>query len=339
MDNINLHYDGLYKSNPLVKDFTLIKYCLENNKQYLNQISNLNISDPNTDNYIEPNSCPIYSGITDPELTIINGEPSVIKYNILFTVAHLNNKPSLKLKKKYNTYAFYKYSFYDKYFYYNPVDIKETQCHGDKCRRDFHVSDCGIWCESCHGDFCEYISNLDTIMVRKLNFAQFPKESILNIVPIYIPVDYNNLENLQNIINKLTLNRDNLEQLDNKINNWQLDMEKYIEKYKKECKKQQEINILKRNELVSIHGLDINDYNNLIKKFNDTISKIKLENEITEQTKNLKLLEDELLKQKQSTEDKKKFLEMELSQVQKNINLIKKYNQEIEDKKKLLINQ
>nr|URM62312.1 hypothetical protein [Mimivirus sp.] len=99
MDNINLHYDGLYKSNPLVGGFELIEYCWENNKQYLDQISNLNISDPNKDNYIEPNSCPIYSGITDPELTIINGEPSVIKYNILFTVAHLNNKPSLKLKK------------------------------------------------------------------------------------------------------------------------------------------------------------------------------------------------------------------------------------------------
>ncbi|AVG46115.1 hypothetical protein [Acanthamoeba polyphaga mimivirus] len=32
-------------------------------------------------------------------------------------------------------------------------------------------------------------------------------------------------------------------------------------------------------------------------------------------------------------------LELELSQVQKNMDLIKKYNQEIEDKKKLLINQ
>ncbi|ANB50502.1 hypothetical protein [Powai lake megavirus] len=339
MDNINLHYNGLHKLNPLVKDFTLIKYCWENNKQYLDQITNLNISNPNTDNYIEPESCPIYFGTTDPELTIINGEPCIIKYNIFFTVAHLNNKPILKIKKKYNTYAFYDYSFYDNFFYYNPVDIKETQCRGDKCRNDFHVSDCGIWCESCHGDFSEYVSNLDTIIVKKLNFAHFPKESIINIVPIYSPVDYDNLDNLKVIIENLTLNRDNLEQLDNKINNWESDMEKYIEKYKKDCKKQQEINILRRNELVSIHGLDIDDYNSLIKKFNNSITKIKLDNEITEQTKKLKLLEDELLKQRQSIEDKNKILELELSQVQKKMDQIKKYSQEVEDKKKLLIDQ
>lgn len=331
MDNINLHYDSLYKSDPIIKNFTLLDYCLEDNKEYLDQIINLDFNNPD--------SCPIYIGSSNPELTIINGEPSLVKYKILFSVAHLNKIPVLYLKKKYNAYAFNEYTFYDEFFYYNPLDIKETQCRGDKCRRDFHVSDCGIWCESCHGDFCEYVSNLDTIMVKKLNFTHFPKESIINIVPIYSPVDYDNLENLKVIVEKLTLNRDNLEQLDNKINNWKSDMGKYIEKYIKECKKQQEINILKRNELKSTHGLDINEYNNLIKKFNNSINKIKLENEINEQTKKLKLLEDELLKQKQSTEDKQKLLESELTQVQKNMDLIKKYNQEIEDKKKLLIDQ
>ncbi|AZL89464.1 hypothetical protein QKC54_gp0359 [Megavirus baoshan] len=331
MDNINLHYDSLYKSNPIIKNFTLLEYCLKDNKQYLDQIIDLNINNPD--------SCPIYIGSTNSKLSIVNGEPSFIKYKILFSVVHLNKIPVLYLKKKDNVYAFNEYTFYDEFFYYNPLNIKKTQCRGDKCRNDFHVSDCGIWCESCHGDFYEYVSNLDTIMVKKLNFVHFPKESIINIVPIYSPVDLDNLDNLKVIIENLTLNRDNIEQLDNKINNWQSNMEKYIEKYKKECKKQQEINILKRSELKSIHGLDINDYNNLIKKFNDSISKIKLANEINEQTKKLKLLEDELLKQKQSTDDKKIHLELELSQVQKKMDQIKKYNQEIEDKKKLLIDQ
>ncbi|AEQ32934.1 hypothetical protein [Megavirus chiliensis] len=43
MNNIDSHYDTLYKSNSQVKNFNLIKYCLESNKQYLNQINDINL--------------------------------------------------------------------------------------------------------------------------------------------------------------------------------------------------------------------------------------------------------------------------------------------------------
>ncbi|AZL89917.1 hypothetical protein QKC54_gp0805 [Megavirus baoshan] len=309
MNNFNHYYDILSNLNPKVNYSNWAKFFSEKEKKLLDGHYDLNI-----DKCTKSNSYIIHTITTGPIVIFIDGEIKIVEYHILFTIAHRNGEPIFKLEKNNERYNFEKYDFYDCFLKCNPNKIKYISCQKNKFCKYKHnkynqLSNNRVWCISCNGKFNKSIYNLNNIIKDSLYFNEISKQSILSIMEVDCSKDINNIHYLRQASRELTKKRDNLSELDNLIDDWQLNMDFYFENYKKICIKQHENNILKRKELVSNYGLDIDDYDNLIKKIDSNIDNINSNDKIIRETKRIKSLEKNLLKQKCEIEKKQKQLE------------------------------
>lgn len=66
-------------------------------------------------------------------------------------------------------------------FRFCPDELRETNCHGDKCRYEIDPGIDGIWCTACHGDLGDFTSNMGMILKQAIRFSDIPKSSIVHI--------------------------------------------------------------------------------------------------------------------------------------------------------------
>ncbi|AEQ33297.1 DUF5886 domain-containing protein [Megavirus chiliensis] len=330
MNNFNHYYDIISNLNPKVNYSNWAKFFSKKEKKLLDGHYDLSI-----DKCTRSNSYIIHTVTTGPVIIFTDGEIKMVEYHILFTIAHHNGEPIFKLEKTTEGYNLKKCKFYKCFLKYDPNKIRNINCHKNKFCKYKHnkynqLCNNGIWCTSCNGKFNSSVCNLNNIIKDDLDFNEISKQSILSIMEIDCSKDINNIHYLRETSRELVNKRNDLSKLDDLINDWQLNMDFYFENYKNICIKQHENNISKRKELVSKYGLDIDDFDDLIKKINDDINNIESNNKIIRKTEKIKSLEKNLLKQKSKIEKKQKQLEIQLQQLEIESERLKKCKKESE---------
>ncbi|AVG46545.1 hypothetical protein [Acanthamoeba polyphaga mimivirus] len=311
--------------NPKVNYSYWAKYFSKNEKKLLDGHYDLNI-----DKCTRSNSYIIHTVTTGPVLIFTDGGIKIVEYHILFTIAHHDGEPIFKLEKNNEEYNFEKCEFYKCFLKYDPNKIININCRKNKFCKYKHnkynqLCNNGIWCTSCNGKFNSSVYNLNNLIKDSLYFNEISKKSILSIMEIDCSKDINNIHYLREVSRELTEKRNDLSKLDNLISDWQLNMDFYFENYKNLCIKQHENNISKRKELVSKYGLDIDDFDDLIKKINGDINNIKSNDKIIRETEKIKSLEKKLLKQKCEIEKKQRQLEIQRRKLEIESERLKKH--------------
>lgn len=220
VNNIDFYYNELLAANPLIEFEHVYN---ENEKFPLDKIFGV---DPTK--YTDELSL-LFGAVTSRSLEFSNGKPPrLVKYKILVCVAqiekivdHINypgadnsNYPGLAscyddryAEKELDTNSC---NFYDEFFMHNPSDVSIIECHGDKCRRSFHVSDTGVWCTSCHGDL-QKAYNMAQIMYKNICFSNIPRSSILHIEKVTFDENEENVYLINDLLENDKVTLDNIQ--------------------------------------------------------------------------------------------------------------------------------
>lgn len=238
---------------------------------------------------------PYFYGTTSPCLEVNNGELVLVSYEVIFTPAHLPGKPETSLWKEDIRKFFGKeYENYDdliqnKYDYYPcfvgdnlPRYMEIENCHGDRCRKDMHVYDTGVWCESCHGEFDDDIDfNLSFFINDKVYFREFPPQCILSIEKKTKPVPEGFA--LQEHLNKLKQRSALSQEISKRLISWDEDTKQLLQKREEE-----------RQSL-----LNYKDYEQILQEVNQVLERKQQEKKTREKAERIKILEEEARKKKE----------------------------------------
>lgn len=127
-------------------------------------------------------------------------------------------KVNLTQPTEYIKEYYHDYKYYGIFFKFDPSEIDEIECRGDKCRRNISLIDNKIWCRSCHGELeTDYI--MDYLLKKVIIFEDIPKECIIKTIISKEEMDINiilkwvnNEKKTTNIINN------KIDELQNQLN-------------------------------------------------------------------------------------------------------------------------
>jgi hypothetical protein len=289
-NNMQLYLSELKISNPCVNNFTQVHI-----NAWCDALT------PSLKNKFTAENSLLFKGTTSEIVEYCDGFPTnIIKYHVIFMVGmdnrdEISNHIALAPSSKLHTADFELCIFYDVYFrQFMPYEICTTDCHGDKCRRDFTAWDTGVWCTECHGEF-EFAYNLSEIMVSSINFDQMPPETLYHIEKIVTPIDHSDLTMLKNVNVLLDKEKHVAMSLQDSIGSTEQQIKKLIDELTKEKRE----NELKLQTFLSTRGGSFIKFTEMVTQHQDKI--LTLEEEKLEIKKRLALeklsKEKELLKE------------------------------------------
>ena len=129
----------------------------------------------------------LFKVTTDPMLRYDNGIPiAIVSYNIIFAVGtNFTGLPLASKNDRINNYTGCK--FYKDFFEVQPENVIMIDQLG------YHFTDTCVyggdqWCEKCNGSFA-YAGNLRRLMRDEMDFQTIPREAIICIEEIFVPID------------------------------------------------------------------------------------------------------------------------------------------------------
>ncbi|XWV26509.1 hypothetical protein QJ857_gp0560 [Tupanvirus soda lake] len=307
-NSINKYYQTLVDDGCIISNIAHIS----NNSwpSVLDKFNNLNKEDYDCDCSL------LYKGETPEFLVYKNGIPKLIaKYKVIFAVGYhteymgyhteYNGTDIPCAPKKEGRGACLGYcEFFENFFKYHPSEISTTECHGNKCRRDFSVTETGVWCESCHGDFNGSALNLDQIMYKEISVRSIPEDLIVYISKKVEPIE-NNKVILTKVIELMQKEKQDINYLNKTIEDTDEAIKRLIASRLAEKKKAEE----KLEQVLAVRGKSITAFNDTLVQI---FMKVKaLEDEEKEKALKTQLLEIEMQKKSAALDFELKMAELD----------------------------
>lgn len=238
---------------------------------------------------------PYFFGTTYSSLEVSNGELVLASYEVIFTPAHLPGKPECSLWKEdirkffgeecesYEDLIEKKYDYYPCFMgRHLPRNMEIENCQGDRCRKEMHVYDTGVWCESCHGEFGDGADfKLNFFTNNKVYFREFPPQCIISIEKKTKPVPDSFA--LQEHLDKLEQRSALGQKIKKRLATWDEDTKQLLQKREEE-----------RQSL-----LNYKDYEQILQEVNQVLERKEREKQAREKAERIKILEEEALKKKE----------------------------------------
>ncbi|BCS83040.1 hypothetical protein QLL95_gp1083 [Cotonvirus japonicus] len=244
------------------------------------------------------NNSLLHIGKIKPIIIFENDLPiKLLSFDIIFSVAKHNSNIIYKAPTSSYGYDFNNLKFHDNFFIHNPNNITTTQCNGYKCRNDFHVTDNGVWCESCHDDFDRSCSNLKILMHNNIQLSNIPFEFIIDIIKheTLININLSDLKNLKAIKSQLNSDFSEILKLHESINS----IDDKIKKYVTNLNKQKQLDEQMLEKKLKIRNVSIETCINFLSKFDDFIDFNQKKLELSAKEETIKKLELEISKKQE----------------------------------------
>jgi hypothetical protein len=303
-NNIDLYVEEISTLNPKIENFAQI---------YENNWPSVLDSMLQKENYLFELSL-LYQGTTAKIIEYCDDFPAnIIQYRIIFMIGtncidEESNPTGLAPPTRFfGTANFGSCVFHGEYFgEHYPCTISTTDCHGNRCRKDYTVREKGIWCTGCHGDF-NYAQNLQLIMVKSINFNHMPLESLVFIEKIVTPIDHANLPMLKEVHDILVKEKNIMVSLQDSIDGTEQEIKKIVD----ELTKKKQVNELKLQTFLSSRTRSIVKFSEIVTQYQEKILAIeKKESDIQK-----KLVLEKLMREKET-------LQQQISELQQKMDLI-----------------
>lgn len=229
-----------------MEEITYLNPIISNIKQYI------------FDKYTKYNSL-LYTAKSDYHINFKNNIPeSLYQYTIIFIVGHSKIE-----NENIGMYPSNKFDATTCYFYYDYFKIHPSEIIYENCNNNFKcdIGEKKKWCNKCWGEIS--VHTLKKIIHEKINFAEMPISSIVNVEKKIIKIDYDNKDLIDLTYECLIRDKKKIDIIHNRII---LAYEK-LDKIKKELEYEINDNIEKLDSLLANKGGSLSEYDKLIKSF------------------------------------------------------------------------